>query len=342
MSVRDLHGPRRWVAFALCCAWFAFTVFPLYWVAITSLKTPPDVVGGPTYLPFVDFQPTLKAWRELLSGIRGEFYSNFWSSTIVAVSSSVLATLLGAMAAYALVRFPFRVKLLSGILFFAVAMGGFLRGRDVVGLPPATASIIAFCVALALSVLANRFPLPGKVMNNDDIVFWFVSQRLFPPIVVAFALFLLYSEMGKLGFKLTDTYIGLTLAYVAFSLPIVVWLMRDFISALPLEVEEAALVDNVPQWRIFFGIVLPMCRPGLIATFVITLAFTWNEFLFALFLTNSEWQTLPVLIAGQNSQRGDEWWAISAAALVAIIPMVIAAGLLGRLMRSGLLSGAVK
>ena len=123
MSVRDLHGPRRWVAFALCCAWFAFTVFPLYWVAITSLKTPPDVVGGPTYLPFVDFQPTLKAWRELLSGIRGEFYSNFWSSTIVAVSSSVLATLLGAMAAYALVRFPFRVKLLSGILFFAVAMG---------------------------------------------------------------------------------------------------------------------------------------------------------------------------------------------------------------------------
>ena len=197
-------------------------------------------------------------------------------------------------------------------------------------------------MALALSVLANRFPLPGKVMNNDDIVFWFVSQRLFPPIVVAFALFLLYSEMGKLGYKLTDTYIGLTLAYVAFSLPIVVWLMRDFISALPLEVEEAALVDNVPQWRIFFGIVLPMCRPGLIATFVITLAFTWNEFLFALFLTNSEWQTLPVLIAGQNSQRGDEWWAISAAALVAIIPMVIVAGLLGRLMRSGLLSGAVK
>lgn len=342
MSVRDLQGSRRWLAFAGCCAWFAFTIFPLYWVAITSLKTPPDVVGGPTYLPFVDFQPTMKAWTELLSGIRGEFYANFWSSAIVAVSSAVFATLLGAMAAYALVRFTFRVKLLSGLIFFAVAMGGFLLGRDVAGLPPATASILAFCAGLALSVFVNRLPLPGKVMVNDDIVFWFVSQRLFPPIVVAFALFLLYTEMGKLGFKLTDTYIGLTLAYIAFSLPIVVWLMRDFISALPLEVEEAAMVDNVPQWRIFFGIVLPMARPGLIATFVITLAFTWNEFLFALFLTNSEWQTLPVLIAGQNSQRGDEWWAISAAALVAIIPMVVVAGLLGRLMRSGLLSGAVK
>ena len=75
---------------------------------------------------------------------------------------------------------------------------------------------------------------------------------------------------------------------------------------------------------------------------MITLAFVWNEFLFALFLTNSRWQTLPILVAGQNSQRGDEWWAISAAALVAIVPMMIMAGLLSRMMRSGLLLGAIK
>lgn len=342
MSIRNLSGQRRHWAFIGCVLWAVFTIFPLYWVAITSLKSPPDVVGGPTYLPFVDFQPTLKAWTDLFSGIRGAFFANFWSSTIIAVSSSIFATILGAMAAYALMRFEFRVRLLSGIAFFVVAMGGFLLGRDVVGIAPATASILAFTVALALSVFVNRMRLPGPVMGNDDIVFWFVSQRLFPPIVVAFALFLLYSEMGKMGVKLTDTYMGLTLAYIAFSLPIVIWLMRDFIAGLPADVEEAALVDNVPQWRIFFGIVLPMARPGLISTFVITLAFTWNEFLFALFLTNSKWQTLPVLIAGQNSQRGDEWWAISAAALVAIIPMVVIAGLLGRLMRSGLLAGAVK
>ncbi len=165
---------------------------------------------------------------------------------------------------------------------------------------------------------------------------------MFPPIVAAFALYLMYTEMGKLGFKLVDSYIGLTFAYIAFSLPIVIWLMRDFFEALPVEVEEAAMVDNVPSWRIFFGIVLPMSKPGLIATFMITLAFVWNEFLFALFLTNSKWQTLPILVAGQNSQRGDEWWAISAAALVAIIPMMVMAGLLSRLMRSGLLLGAIK
>lgn len=342
MNVRDLQGSRRyWVLFA-CLLWMVFTLFPLYWVAITSFKSPIDVVGGPTYLPFVDFQPTVKAWTDLFSGKRGRFLSTFWASTIVGISSALIATLIGSMAAYSLVRFSFRVRLASGIAFFVVAMGGFLLGREIFGINPAVASVIAFCVALALSIFINRYSLPGPVLGNDDIVFWFVSQRLFPPIVVAFALFLLYTEMGKLGFKMTDTYFGLTLAYVAFSLPIVVWLMRDFIAILPVDVEEAALVENVPSWRIFFDIVLPMARPGLIATFVITLSFVWNEFLFALFLTNSKWQTLPILVAGQNSQRGDEWWAISAAALVAIIPMVIIAGLLGRLMRSGLLAGAVK
>ncbi|HCL67863.1 MAG TPA: ABC transporter permease [Rhizobium sp.] len=342
MSARELRGRSRLVAFAGCLVWFFLSMFPIYWVAITSFKSPRDVVSGPTYLPFVDFIPTLNAWRDLLSGLRGEFFSTFWASAMVSVSSSLLATLIGTMAAYALCRFEFRVRILSGVIFFALAMGGFLLLRYGVRVGPAMASILAFGVALAVSVFANRFRLPGKVMDNDDIVFWFVSQRLFPPIVVAFALYLLYSEIGKLGFKLNDSYAGLTLAYIAFSLPIVVWLMRDFINSLPVDVEEAALVDNVPQWRIFFGIVLPMARPGLIATFVITLAFTWNEFLFALFLTSSKWQTLPILIAGQNSQRGDEWWAISAAALVAIIPMIIIAGLLGRLMRSGLLAGAVK
>ncbi|MDO9416739.1 carbohydrate ABC transporter permease [Pararhizobium sp.] len=342
MSVRTLKGNGRWLALAGCLLWLAFTFFPLYWVAITSFKSPLGVVGGPTYIPFVDFVPTLDAWRDLFSGQRGQFYNTFIASTIIGISASLLATAIGSMAAYALVRFTFEVRLLSGVIFAVVAIGGYLLGRNVLGFGTAISLIYSFVAALALSILSSRFKLPGPVMGNNDIVFWFVSQRMFPPIVAAFALFLMYTEMGKMGFKLVDTYLGLTFAYVAFSLPIVIWLMRDFFAALPLEVEEAAMVDNVPTWRIFVGIVLPMSKPGLIATFMITLAFVWNEFLFALFLTNSRWQTLPILVAGQNSQRGDEWWAISAAALVAIIPMVIMAGILSRLMRSGLLLGAIK
>jgi multiple sugar transport system permease protein len=342
MSARSISGRGRALALAGCIVWFAFTIFPLYWIFITSFKSPPAVNGGPTYLPFVDFQPTLDAWRDLFSGTRGEFFKNVVNSTIVGLSASVLATAIGAMAAYALVRFPFRVRLGAGIVFIAVALGGYVVLHEFAGMSRAAALIWSFPAALALSILTNRLPLPGPVLGNQDIVFWFVSQRMFPPIVTAFALFLMYSEIGRMGLKLVDTYIGLTLAYVAFSLPIVVWLMRDFFEALPIEVEEAALVDNVPSWRIFFGIVLPMSAPGLAATFMITLAFVWNEFLFALFLTNSRWQTLPILVAGQNSQRGDEWWAVAAAALIAIIPMMIMAAALSRLMRSGLLLGAIK
>jgi multiple sugar transport system permease protein len=342
MSTRVVTGRGRALALLGCLLWFAFTIFPLYWIAITSFKSPPAVNGGPTYLPFVDFQPTLDAWRDLFSGTRGEFFGNIVASTIVGLSASVIATAIGAMAAYALVRFPFRVRLGAALIFVAVALGGYLLLHNLGGLGRSQALIYAFAGALALSVLSNRLPLPGPVLGNPDIVFWFVSQRMFPPIVTAFALFLMYSEIGRMGLKLVDTYWGLTLAYVAFSLPIVVWLMRDFFDALPVEVEEAALVDNVPSWRIFFGIVLPMSAPGLAATFMITLAFVWNEFLFALFLTNSRWQTLPILVAGQNSQRGDEWWAVAAAALIAIVPMMVMAAALSRLMRSGLLLGAIK
>lgn len=342
MSALGGGSTGRRLALIGCLLWFAFTIFPLYWIFITSFKTPPAVNGGPTYLPFIDFEPTLDAWRDLFSGTRGQFFGNTLASTIVGLSASVLATGIGAMAAYALVRFPFRVRLGAGLAFVAVALGGYIAGHNGLGLGRAEALIWSFVAALVVSILANRMRLPGPVLGNGDIVFWFVSQRMFPPIVTAFALFLMYTEVGRMGFKLVDTYIGLTLAYVAFSLPIVIWLMRDFFAALPVEIEEAAMVDNVPSWRIFFGIVLPMSAPGLAATFMITLAFVWNEFLFALFLTNSRWQTLPILVAGQNSQRGDEWWAIAAAALIAIIPMMVMAAALSRLMRSGLLLGAIK
>lgn len=345
MSRRGLTGLSSWnrrlVAVGVF-AWCLITTFPLYWVVVTAFKTPPGVVGGPTYIPFVDFTPTLEPFIDLYQGVRGEFFRTFLNSTIVGLSAAAIATAIGAMAAYALVRFEFKVRFGAGLIFFLLALGAYLLFNNTLGFTRPQALLLAFPIALVAAIIANRLPLPGPILGNEDILFWFVSQRMFPPIVTAFALYLLYSEIGWLGFQLVDSYLGLTLCYVAFSLPIVVWLMRDFFEAIPIEVEEAAMVDNVPSWRIFLGIVVPMSMNGLLATFMITLAFVWNEFLFALFLTNSRWQTLPILVAGQNSQRGDEWWAISAAALVAIVPMMIMAGLLSRMMRSGLLLGAIK
>ncbi|MGO1074301.1 carbohydrate ABC transporter permease [Inquilinus sp. CA228] len=344
MSRGDLQrgSTKRGLVFLLCLGWFLVTMFPIYWTLITSFKPPTAVSGGPTYLPWIDFEPTLQAWIDALTGVRGNFITPFVNSTLIGLSATVLSVALGSMAAYALVRFPFQVRLLAGVAFAVVAIGGFLLLQNVVGLTRVQSLGSALVAALVVSIALNALRLPGPVLGNDDVVFWFVSQRMFPPIVTAFALYLLYSEIGKAGLPLLDSFWGMTLCYTAFSLPIVVWLMRDFFQALPVEIEEAALVDDVPRFRVFLEIVLPMARPGLIATAMITLSFVWNEFLFSLLLTAGSWQTLPIMLSGQNSYRGDEWWAISVAAMISIGPMMVMAILLARLMRSGLLLGSIR
>ena len=327
----------------LCIAWLIFTLFPLYWIFVTSFKSPIAVTGGPTYLPWIDFEPTLNAWSDAFSGSRGDFFATFFNSVWISIAASLIAVVFGSMAAYALVRFQFRVKLLAGIVFASCGMGSYLLAKEIFDWKDTTSMGFAFLCALILSVISNRLPLPGPVLKNNDVVFWFVSQRMMPPIVSAFALYMLYSKIGKdSGIRLLDSFAGLTLCYVAFSLPLVVWLMRDFFESLPVEVEEAALVDDVPRWRIFLEIVIPMAKPGLVAVTMITIGFVWNEFLFALILTTGDWQTLPVLLSGQNSYRGDEWWAIAVANIIAIAPMLIITILLGRMMRSGLMLGSIR
>ncbi|MCB1329720.1 MAG: carbohydrate ABC transporter permease [Maritimibacter sp.] len=338
--MRTLIFRRLGLLFALI--WLFFALFPIWWVVVTAFKPPLAVSQGATYLPWVDFQPTLQAFREALSGVRGDFAGPILSSVLVSIVATALAVLLGAMAAYALVRFSFRIRLVAGLAFGVVAIGGFVLVTELLGLRVPYALALVLMVATPFSVWLNSRNLPGPVLGNDDVTFWFVSQRMFPPIVSAFALFLLYSEMNKVGVRMLDSFPGLVLAYTAFGLPFAVWLMRDFFLTVPVEVEEAAMVDNIGRLRIFFQIVLPMSRPGLIATSMIVLAFIWNEFLFALLLTSSKWQTLPILLAGQNSSRGDEWWAISVAALISITPMIAVALFLGRMMRSGLLAGSIK
>ena len=336
------HSLLRRAGLVLCLVWLFFSAFPLYWVAVTAFKPPLAVSQGSTYIPFVDFQPTLQAFRDAFAGLRGDFWGPIVSSVLISLTATVLSVFLGTMAAYALVRFRFRIRLVAGLAFAAISIGGFVLLDVYTALRVPYALAIVLVVALAAAIWLNGQRLPGPVLGNDDVTFWFVSQRIFPPIVSAFAIYLLYAEMGKIGLPLLDTFGGMVLVYTAFGLPFAVWLMRDFLSTVPLEVEEAALVDDIGRLRIFFQIVLPMAMPGLIATSMIVLAFVWNEFLFALLLTTGDWQTLPILLAGQNSSRGDEWWAISVAALISIAPMVVVATILGRMMRSGLLSGSIK
>lgn len=173
--------------------------------------------------------------------------------------------------------------------------------------------------------------------DNDNIAFWIISQRFLPPAIFIVPFVLLYNQFG-----LIDTYAGLILAYTMFNIPFAVWIMRDFFNGLPIDLEESARVDGATRWQAFYRIVLPLSAPGLVAVAIFSFIFAWNEYLFALMLSNFNAITMPVLIAGQNNTRGIEWWFISALTLTAVAPVIVIGLLLERFITRGLTAGAIK
>jgi len=177
-----------------------------------------------------------------------------------------------------------------------------------------------------------------RTLGNGDILFWMISQRILPPIVVIIPVYMMYQAVGLL-----DTHLALIIIYAVGNLPIVVWLMHDFFAGLPIELEESAQLDGSTRFGIFWEIVLPLTRPGLAATTLLTLILNWNEYLFAVFLTTSKAQTMPIMMAAKNAgERGTLWWEMCAIILVMIIPVIIMAIILQRFIAKGVLLGAVK
>lgn len=197
--------------------------------------------------------------------------------------------------------------------------------------------------ALALGTLAAyglvrfNYHVPVLRWRNKEVTFWFVSQRMLPPVVVLFPFLVMYRFLG-----LIDTHIGLILAYTVFNLPLVVWIARDFFLGIPRELEESAQIDGCSHLGAFFKISLPLVAPGLVACYLVSLIFTWNEYLFALILTSNNAMTMPILIAGQNTSRGIQWWNLSALVLIEMVPVIIGAIILERFITRGLLAGSMK
>jgi multiple sugar transport system permease protein len=185
----------------------------------------------------------------------------------------------------------------------------------------------------------SRFQYRWRALGwrNDNIAFWIISNRFLPPAVFVVPFLIIYTRLG-----LIDTHAGLIVAYTMFNVPFAVWIMRDFFNSLPLELEESARVDGASRFQTFVRIVLPLSTPGLVAVSIFSFIFSWNEFLYALMLTNFNAITLPVLIAGQNTNRGIEWWYISGLTLIAVMPVVLIGLFLERFITGGLMAGAVK
>ncbi len=320
------------ITYALLLLWALVVLVPLYWVLITSFKGPGEVDNGPFYLPFVDFEPSLAAWDFML--LQNYTLGPYLNSVVVALMSTLLAVLIGALAAYALVRIRFQVKLLGVALFILlliaviVAVAGFG-----VRWPIATIVAIALFV-IALFTLINR---TKAAVGNSDIEFWIISNRIMPPIVAVLPIYVMFQQL-----RLLDTQAALIATYTAVNLPIVVWLTRDFFAAIPLDLEESAEIDGASKLRVFLTIALPLVRSGLVATFLLVLILAWNEYLLALFLSNAKAQTMPVLVSAQNTTRGPQWWNMSVLIVVMIAPVVVIASVLQKHIARGLLVGAVK
>jgi multiple sugar transport system permease protein len=202
-------------------------------------------------------------------------------------------------------------------------------------------SVSASVLAVALGSLAayglSRFQYKFLWMRNKDILFFFLSQLILPPVVLALPFLVLYRELGLL-----DTTVGLALIYTLTVLPIVIWIMRDQFNTIPLELDEAALVDGLSSWGAFWHIILPIALPGMVAAFILSEVLTWNEYFFAALLTSTDAKTLPVLVASQTSSQGINWWTMAAVSTTAIAPLAVIGIVLERYIVKGLTAGSVK
>ena len=281
------------IIYGILLLWTFICLFPIYWTATTSFKTAASVTQG-LLIPWIDFEPSWKGWRNLgfspdtlfvESNPREEFLARFFNTAFISASASALAVILGSFAAYGLSRFNYKF--------------GFMR--------------------------------------NPDISFFFLSQLILPPVVLSLPVLVLYRELDLL-----DTHIGMILIYTLTVLPIVIWIMRDQFNAVPIELEEADLVDGASVWMSFFKIVLPIVLPGIASAFILCLILCWNEYFLAALITSTDAKTMPVMVASQISSQSIKWWNMAAISAALCLPLIIVAIFLERYIVKGMAAGAIK
>lgn len=200
-----------------------------------------------------------------------------------------------------------------------------------------TVSVTAVVLALALGLPAAYALARFRFWSNADITTWFLSQRVLPPVATLIPFYLTFRWLNLL-----DTQIALILINATFILPFVVVIMRQTFLDLPVELEEAALVDGAGYVGAFLRIALPLAAPAVAATGMIIFAFAWNEFLFSSSLGVTETKMMPAHMAGAVDTRGIQFWFMATRALIAMIPPVLLALIAQRYIVRGLTLGAVK
>ncbi len=197
--------------------------------------------------------------------------------------------------------------------------------------------IISTLLTITLGTLSaygfSRFKIKGK----DDLLFFILSTRMLPPVVVVIPVFLMFRSL-----RLTDTHLGLILLYTAFNVSFAVWVLKGFIDEIPTEYEEAAMVDGYTRFEAFRKIVLPQAATGMAATAVFCFIFAWNEYAFAFLLTRNTAQTVPAWLPYQMGVLGYDWGAAAAGTFLFLLPVMIFTILLRKHLVRGISFGAIR
>lgn len=308
-SVTEPSKRQKWIAGLLVVTYALVTLMPLLWVIATGFKSPADSIAYP---PKVVFQPSLEGYVNLFTTqtrITPDMRATLmppetWYEQIVRDKGMVIAS-----ASRYGQRFLNSVIIGFGSTFFSVFLG--------------TLAAYAF----------SRFKVPIK----DDLLFFILSTRMMPPVAVAIPIFLMYRQLG-----LSDTHLGMILLYTAVNLSLSVWLLKGFIDEIPLEYEEAALIDGYTRFQAFYKVVLPQAATGIASTAIFCLIFAWNEYAFAVLLTSGTAQTAPPFIPTIIGVGGQDWPAVAAGATIFLIPVMIFTILLRKHLLRGITFGAVR
>lgn len=286
-------------------------LIPIAWMGMTAFKSRPDAVAVP---PKVFFEPTLEGFVSLISKTRqltSEQLAEYqdrddlnWADRIMLTRGQLI---IGTS------EYPRR--LLNSLIIASVS------------------TVLSVSLGLLAAYSFSRFSIPG----SGDLLFFILSTRMLPPVVVTIPIFLMYRALG-----LYDTHIGVIILYTVFNLSFSVWLLKGFLDEIPREYEEAALVDGYTRLQAFYRVVLPQAVTGIAATTVFCFIFAWNEYAFALMLTGDVARTAPPSIPSVLGTGGIEWAAIAAGSLGFLIPVVIVTFALRRYLLRGVTFGAIR
>ena len=287
-------------------------LIPVFWMGTTAFKGRADAIAVP---PKVVFTPTLEGFINLLT------------------DRSVLNRA-------RIRRMEARIDELTWYEKIALAGGQQITGMSANAsrllnsvIIAGTSTLLAVVLGLLAAYAFSRFKVPGE----SDWLFFILSTRMLPPVVVTIPIFLMYRELG-----LHDTHLGLILLYTVFNLSLTVWLLKGFMDEIPREYEDAAMVDGYTRLQAFRKVVLPQAVTGIAATTVFSLIFAWNEYAFALMLTSDNARTAPPTIPTILGRGGMEWGAIAAGSLGFLIPVVIVTFVLRKHLLRGVTFGAIR